>query len=425
MGTRKFSIDSLKRDKKSTLVYTVSLGISFMLMFTVFNLAYTNIGDNDEVLVIAILIFSILAITFYLGNYINDFFMNRKAKEISVSIVSGASLGETTAYFLTQNLLLSLISIFIGFIGFLILKPILGLILNFYLDNAIFTFSKEGSLIAIILIFMEIFFITLSNVGISYRNEIYKLIEGKFGVKEKKRANIFNQIIALLSPITMLAPIVAYLFIGDITSSSVSMVGSILLFIGFSGAATFSAAFVPLIIEKKISTIKNKKINVIKLRNLKDSLDCSKGVIVCYLAIFISFSIMSSAGVLRREIIFRAAIIVIMSAILLMITFIYKFYIEGAQRKNYFLYMKYMGYEIEEIKEIIKSEVIGYFLLVFTIPIIQLLIVLFQYTKFNLIDSTIFIMLIMSLCIIVILAGVISYLVYRNTVMKLFENNEK
>ncbi|MGL5614931.1 MAG: hypothetical protein ACRDD2_01705 [Sarcina sp.] len=422
MGMRGFSLKSLKKDGKNTLTYVLSLGISFMLIFTVLNLAYIENSNSSETIELGMIILTIIAIVFFIGCYINDFFMERRAKEVSVALISGSSILKIADSFVFQNIILSIISILIAFGGFLILKPLLSLLLIF-LGGGPLAFSLEGSIVAIILILLEIIFITMCNVGLSYRNEICELIQGKKTKKKKKKHfNIIEKIAYIIS-LFSLAPIVLVILIFSIDKEGYSGIGTIIFIVGFIGATSLSTFVIPSIIEKKFNKLKGDKINIIKFRNLKNSLEESKGVILSYLFIYLAFSNSLFGNFTDKELVARVVLIILLSLILLMVAFIYKFYMSAINREKDFLNLKLLGYEMETIKKIIRGEIIDYFILVFLIPYIQIILVFSGYLKFQIINLSLFLIMITVTILVLILGCYLSFKVYENILLKNLKNS--
>lgn len=417
MGIRKFSIDSLKRDKESTLTYIVSLGISFMLVFTVFNLAYLESVLEEQGIILALVIFTVLFISFYIGYYMNNFFVDRRAKEVSVALVSGSSLGHLTESFLIQNIISSGFAMVIGFIGFLVIKPIISLLGKIYLSNFNLDFSLEGTSIAFILILMEIIFITLSNIGISYRSEICDLIQHNEKNTIKKRSAV-KQFVGIISAFGTVIPLVGvyYAIYGD--KESYSVIAVILLLCGFLAEGTLATIAIPTFIDNFAKTLKNRKNKIIILRNLKDSLEGSKGIIISYLAIFITFMMSTNFLSDSKEFILRSTIITILSAVLLVIIFIYKFYVDGTRKRVYFERMNLLGYEKEDLLKVIKGETLIYFLIVFLIPMIQLSVITIGYVTLGILDLSICLTVVLSTLVVMTLGAIISYMVYKAVVLK-------
>lgn len=422
MGMRGFSLKSLKKDGKNTLIYVLSLGISFMLIFTVLNLAYVENSNSSETVELGMIILTIIAIVFFIGCYINDFFMERRAKEVSVALISGSSILKIADSFLFQNLILSIISILIAFGGFLVLKPLLSILLVFFGGGPL-AFSLEGSIVAIVLILLEIIFITMCNVGLSYRNEICELIQGKKTKKKKKKQFKIIEKIGYIISLFSLVPMVLVPLIFYTDKEGYSAIGTIIFIVGFIGATAMSTFLVPAIIEKKFNEFKGDKIKIIKFRNLKNSLEESKGVILSYLFIYLAFSNSLFGNFNNKEIVARVVLIILLSLSLLMVAFIYKFYMSAINRENDFFNLKLLGYEIEIIKKIIRGEIIDYFILVFLIPYIQIILVFSGYLKFQIISLSLFSIMIIVTTLVLALGCYISFKVYENILLKRLRKN--
>ena len=124
MGITGFITKILKRDYKQTSYLIISLTISFIIVFNIFNICTIDImqaNNMQENIVLGMIILSVTAVSMFLGCYLNQVFLERRRSEMAMQMVCGVSIGEVLGGVLFQTFIISGISIILGFgIGFLI-----------------------------------------------------------------------------------------------------------------------------------------------------------------------------------------------------------------------------------------------------------------------------------------------------------------
>ncbi|WP_066875194.1 FtsX-like permease family protein [Clostridium mediterraneense] len=159
MGITGFITKILKRDYKQTSYLIISLTISYIIVFNIFNICTIDImqaNNIQENIVLGMIILSVTAVSMFLGCYLNQVFLERRRSEMAMQMVCGVSVGQVLGGVLFQTLIISGISIILGFgIGFLI-SPIFNNLVYSMLGVAgsPYFISIKGLVVSLVIIFM-------------------------------------------------------------------------------------------------------------------------------------------------------------------------------------------------------------------------------------------------------------------------------
>ena len=209
MGLIKLAIRSLKTDFLKSLFYFLSFVLTTIFIFLFFNLTLNpstgiNLGGNDAKLITTIAAFVIL-IAMVCVFMANDFYVLAKTKDVSIVLMSGASVYQVGIYLLLQSTIIMFLAIPIGFVISYPLVPLVNNLLFMVFDyqGSLNYISSNTFMATAIILFCEIGWCTLLNMGYCYRTSINKMVTAnvkieKFGIGVKKLSNRIYLVLFIL-----------------------------------------------------------------------------------------------------------------------------------------------------------------------------------------------------------------------------------
>ena len=130
MGLLKLSLVSLKKDKQKSIFYFMTFLLTTVFIFSFFNLVFNpqaniNLGKNDTTFVTPIAVF-VIVIAMVCVFLANNFYVSNKSKEISIILMSGASVYQVGIYLFIQVFIIMLFAIPFGWLLGYLLIPIIN-----------------------------------------------------------------------------------------------------------------------------------------------------------------------------------------------------------------------------------------------------------------------------------------------------------
>lgn len=430
MGANSLAIKFMVRDKKSIFYLILSTVICYLSLFTLFHTTYLNDGNSIDMMEKAVLGLTILVVAFisgYVSWYINIVSMEARRKEMAIQTVSGVTrLGILKIAFL-QLFVISVISVVIALLLSFVTTPLLVRVIYgvLSLEKISFSISLEAIAVALVIIVLQFVFVFFYNGGMAYRNEAIDL----FG-KEKK-LNFMqipkSGIMAFVSLILYFLVFLGFLLpnISDTAENASAFSNSLenLSILGMIGILQFT---IPLILDILISKkYKYNKKAIIVLKNLKSNLDNSLFLVVAFALVKFLTAVVLDKGSGEIQSTFALGIIgLIMIVIITSVALIYKVSFEAFKKKKVYKTMFMLGYKLDEIKSIIKIEIISFCALIISIPFFNMFISLLVKASFE--DSFILnnIIFLMVYVLIGCLATGISYVVYNKIILEDIESRE-
>lgn len=385
MGLFKLALQSLKSDLLKTIFYFLSFLLTTVFIFLFFNLAMNpaagiNLGGRDKTIVTPIAVFVIL-IAMICVFMANDFYVLAKSKDISIVLMSGASVYKVGMYLLLQSLIVMFFAILLGLLLGYLLVPVLNRIffITFNYSGDFYYVSDRAYVATTIILLFEVGWCTYLNMGYCYRTSINKLINDSvkietFGFKLRKPSNLFY-ILAFIVPLIIfpwLKSVEDYLLL------------SIVAMIGLYGVIKH---IIPELIERfqEKYGIENQYLLIV-FGNVKYDLQRVRMLVLL---------VMMSALVLMCSILYTLntpliSTIVLFSylsvMILLALTSLFKLGMELKGRKKSFANLYYLGYSLKDLKKIINLEMIIFYGMIILIPLVYQIVIIIRLYSLGLIN---------------------------------------
>lgn len=423
MGITGFITKILKRDYKQTSYLIISLTISFIIVFNIFNICTIDImqaNNMQENIVLGIIILSVTAVSMFLGCYLNQVFLERRRSEMAMQMVCGVSIGEILGGVLFQTLIISGISIILGFgIGFLI-SPIFNNLVYSMLgvSGSPYFISMKGLVVSLVIIFMQIIVIIMINISICYRNELVNLVKSSGNNYIPKRK--INRFLSILTIISLLAPIIVF-FIRE--NRSKEEMFTILTFLSqyTSLALVLVIGFtIPWIIEiLSKSKFGVNKICVVVVRNFSYMLEKSVPIVIAYILIVQGYFVVAISKQSDPKAVVMGQIGFGLVLILLAISLGFKVVYEAIRRKSSFKNLYLLGYKKFEIMKLINLEMILYYLLLIILPTVEYGSIMINYIQLGVLNGSSMVVFLSAYVLLGTGVILISTILYRNIIKEL------
>ncbi|MGL4850681.1 MAG: FtsX-like permease family protein [Clostridium sp.] len=416
MNSLKLSLLLLKRDRKNFFFYMITSVITFTILFAIFNIVYdkglienlsksdySSLATNNTLVVFIVII---------IGCYSNEFFMERRKKEIGIQLISGLGIGDLTFFTIMINMFISGVSVVLGIFFGLGLSKILNEFLYSLsgIGNAHFNVTLDGILTSFSMVIINVVLIALLNIGLAHRLDVCDLVRSKAGTyREKKKSKIGN-IFLILNTVALLSSILLMLQTKDY--NVISVFGFVcIIFLFF-----FIFKSLPRIFEiLGVRTVN--KINIIVFKNTKLNLEKNLASLLSILSI-VGFLIVTLSGYKDNPYLSVACVgSGILLTILYIICTLYSFNALAVSKKRNFKILSALGYLDEDKKKIIFKETTLYILCVCFLPVLLAIISIYKLWSLNILNISIGIFISFWLIFIILISYAGGYLIYKNIIL--------
>lgn len=373
----KEAFQSIKNDYQRSLFYWLTFLLTTLFIFVFFQIAcspdigmsFINAPNN----VVTYLCVFVLFLCMFAVFFANDFYVKKKSKELAVQLVCGATFLQLTIYLLSQTIILFIVAVPLA----LLIGKIIFVLITIFLGFVIPT-SYEGYMITIVVLFCEIFWCTLLNLGYAYRSSIKSLIQGDRIIESYHIKMPFHLNMSIkkgLSAILLIAPIILFYIYGN--EPSAIIVFSIIGMIGLSGC--LNKIVIPYMnqwIQREVED-QSKLVYIGFLRRDLKFMKNNILFLVISAILMVGILVMGLGNMMYFVLIFISYCV---SHCLLSLTIMFRFSTEMLSREKSFLSLRRIGYEDYHIRNIIQKEIIllyGFILFISLIYIFNILFTLY------------------------------------------------
>lgn len=403
MGLIKLSLVSLKKDLSKSIFYFLTFLLTTIFIFSFFNLAFNpsaniHLGKDDATFVtpIAVFVIGVAMICVFLAN---NFYVSHKGKEISIILMSGASVYQLGIYLFFQVFMIMVLAIPLGCALGYMLIPVINSIfaLTFVYHGSLFYLSRETIVATGTILAFEVFWCSLLNLGYCVRSTIASMIheENKIKLSSLKIGDKWNhldrnQILDLAEVVKenepvqknssfsnkvfivfYIAPIFIFIFLKD------SMSFLIFSLIGIIGIFGLIKRVLPdIITNRQRQESLGNPIHLISLGFLHSDIQKVFGLLIMILLSSILLTCVT-VYTLNQPLVSMVSLMSYVAVMVLMsLTIVFKIGMELNKRKSNFMNLCYLGYSITQLKQIVKLEMRLFYGLILILPLIYQIIIL-------------------------------------------------
>jgi len=415
----------LVKDYKKSLFYGLTLVFAVAVSFIFFNII-NNKDLADQMIsssggrwqdvnmpFSSILSFLIVCFCCFMIFFANNFFLTRKTTELAIMGMSGSGYINSTMYVLYQTFVLLALATPLGILIGRLTVPYSNAYMYSMLNvnKDVHIIPREAYIYSFLVVAIVLAMICVLTAGYLHRNDILVLLsqenEMNFNKGSKKIPPILYFGIYLLGIIMMfMNPHQANAYIAP-------------TLVGVAGAVGIIRFVLPDIVRKlKQNILLTKRYALISVSNLSYSIQRS-----LLLFTLMTVSVTGMMAVLAaykdspREFV-TSVIGYIVVIVLLVVSIIYKLSMEAATRKTLFFNLWKIGYTREELKKIIRQEVIYYYLILILIPLIYILFIAGRFIYYGDMSFRFAIVFSLTYIIPIILSGFMTYFQYVSAVVK-------
>ena len=375
MGIIKLAFVSLKKDLSKSIFYFLTFLLTTIFIFSFFNLTFNpysgiHLGKDDTTFVTPIAVF-VIVIAMLCVFLANNFYVSNKGKEISIILMSGASIYQLGFYLFLQVFTIMLCAIPLGLVlGYLLIPSINSLfMMTFKYSGQLFYLSSQTFPATFMILAFEVMWCSMLNLGYCVRSTINSMIhdKNKIDLSGLKGPQITSKVFIIL----YFVPMVLFLFVKDSTSY---------MFIALFGLIGISG-----LIKKVLPEYIRKRQRNNSLENSKDLIslgffhsDIQK--IFGLLLISLLSSVLLTCIIvytIKQPLVSMVALMSYVSVMILMsLTIVFKIGMELSKRKGNFENLCRLGFSLEQLKRIIKKEIICLYCVIILIPLYYQIIIL-------------------------------------------------
>ena len=374
MGIIKLAFVSLKKDLSKSIFYFLTFLLTTIFIFSFFNLTFNpysgiHLGKDDTTFVTPIAVF-VIVIAMLCVFLANNFYVS-KGKEISIILMSGASIYQLGFYLFLQVFTIMLCAIPLGLVlGYLLIPSINSLfMMTFKYSGQLFYLSSQTFPATFMILAFEVMWCSMLNLGYCVRSTINSMIhdKNKIDLSGLKGPQITSKVFIIL----YFVPMVLFLFVKDSTSY---------MFIALFGLIGISG-----LIKKVLPEYIRKRQRNNSLENSKDLIslgffhsDIQK--IFGLLLISLLSSVLLTCIIvytIKQPLVSMVALMSYVSVMILMsLTIVFKIGMELSKRKGNFENLCRLGFSLEQLKRIIKKEMICFYGVILLLPLSYQIIIL-------------------------------------------------
>lgn len=418
MGTIKFAVHMLKVDFKKSLFYCASLVFSTIVVFVFFNMTANPIYGGDPygqsqsfTTILSLIVIVIAMVTVF---FANSFYLTGKTKELAIESISGGSVLTLAGYILTQNMIIMLLAIPFGITIGYFLNPLINQYLYARLGvvGNIWIVYPLGLAYTIVSLITEMVWLVLVDTGYAYRTEIKTLISAETTMNQKSQAPV--KLPKIIYIVLYLFPIAFFIFKEPIASSY--LVASCIGLFGISGI--LKGVLPRLFSNLTRNHYLDNRYKIISFGNINHSLKQAT-TLIQMIIISSTFLVCFMCDYFINP---EQLIIIVMSYVvltfLMAVSIVYKVIIEAALRAKGFKHLKMLGYVSAELKKIIRQEMFSLFSVIIIFPLLYFIIILIRFIQADMMTMKFALEIISFYVIVFMIAGIVSYFVYKRIVLK-------
>lgn len=355
----KEAVLSIRKDLDRAVCYTLVFMLSSMFMYLFFHISLSETvgvtyiyGKNDlptflttfDVLVCILVIFMA-----------NDFYIKKKSNELAVILMCGGTYLQLTRFLIFQTGIFMAVSIPLGVGAGRLCFPLLAAVFRWMTGQELSTASgSQPAVLSASIIGFEVFWCTFVNLGYSYRNSIYTLLHGEKKIRMQFPGLFALKILRYIYPGLYLG-CAALLYLCGKEPEQITMLGCAGL-LGLWG--TIDKVVLPWLEKGGAERWADDGEKLVYMGLFREDLKMAKLYIILFIAAADILCCLT-AGMVEKGSEFALCLLSFSSMIpLLGISLMFRFASEAAGRKNQFATLQKIGYTEEQIKNIVKKELL-------------------------------------------------------------------
>lgn len=425
----KSALRSIKDDFSRSLFYWLIFVLTSMFMFLFFNLSYSDVvgvrfihAKNDMATFTTVFVIAVCMIVIF---FANDFYVKKKSKDLAMRLVCGGTYFQIARYLLYQTGILFLLAIPVGIGLSIICIPLINSVLSVYLNSSyLLVVSNDAISSTFLILFIEIIWCTVLNLGYSYRSSIHTLIHNPITYHLTVTFpflfsfHISKKVKQFIAGAMFVCPIIMFYMI-DHNPESI-MVLAIVGMIGFY--LSIDMIVIPLINEYiNYRHIDQPEFLVYMGLIRNDLLLMKKNIILLIVSDIMILAILVTSLQNPIEVMLSIISFVVLN-ILLSLSIMFKYSTEIVTRRYIFQNIERLGYTRDKQNCILRKEVFGLYGFIIGVALFYILNIFCVLYLQQLLEMGIIICLILCFLIPLLICGFINLKYYQSKMLKESKN---
>ena len=428
MKTIQRAILMLRRSKKETISFIMTLTISIGLLYLFVNLQIAtkqneiNILEISDTTDLIMLIFTLAIALICAWNSFNanTFFQKAKSKELCVYLSSGMNIVTLSKYLLAQNFIILIISTILGGILGIILNPIINLLIMVLTSTTIplCNITSYGTITWLAILLFEFIFMVMSNVGYAYRTELKYLLD------DSHRLDIGDtRMFKAKDPMYYIFFVLGAILLLILPAKDVfPMVGCAIGIFGLQGILRYA-------IPKRLELIKNQHTNLNAEKILIVGAFYSLIKTMCfYIIILFALLILMSCFLFAYDMTNYMQIVLCIGYMLLLImigiSIYYKLIIEAKKQIDEYYHLQLLGFLKKDLQSIVKKEVRLIFFVILAAPLPYAIILALRFLFIQKISFMLCLYVLLSYIVVLLVIGLFTEHSYLKTIFQTDKGEE-
>ncbi|MFL0251495.1 ABC transporter permease [Clostridium neuense] len=433
-----FLLKMLKKNSKKNMLYLISIMVPVVIIFNLMNIITNSkfFAEDASEEIMFLLTLLVCVFTFYSNSY----FVMGKSKEMAVIELSGIWPSKLARMLLFENIIIEIISCFIGILIGIAVMPFFLLIMYNIAgkSGSLWMISPSAIWGTIAILALQIGYVTLGDYGYASSREIIDLmnVSKKVRIKDNDISISISQILTTLNLnkkhrvhkskvynlkidnylIIYLFPIVFVLLSPEHIPVFVAAILSMMCTI-YSIPGILKHSIPEKILELKNEKYLDDKIKLISLSNLYTSLKQLKFLIITLviaIEMLLYFISISNSPRLKAVCIISYVTIILLVAG----SILYKIIIETDNKKRTFMQLSLIGYTTDQIKKIIKEEFKLYYSIIISLPLFHILIFFTLFKKSGILPIKLLLLMLFIFLLVFFIVGIVSFNTYKKLALK-------
>ncbi len=414
----KDALRSLKDDFLRSFFYFLTLLVTSMFIYLFFNIMMSDPvgvslleGSTDllaTAVTVAVVVICLIAILFA-----NDFFAKRKAKELAVRLICGATAFQLASYLLIQTVLLMVVALPLGILIANLLIPVLNTVLSAYLQSEfLIGIHSYANTMSAVILGLVIFWILMLNMSFALKNGAAMMFSENIMTKAGGAPVFYFGAIpqwlkATAMTLLFLVPIACFYL-----NSNMIFLLTILSLVGFM--SWLDDVLIPWL-TKRIHSKPENHLDVVWMGFLRTDIAIMKPNISLFIVavVLLAWAMITKHGKPVEMMLYILSYVVM--GVLLSMAILFKYSTELAVRKRYFNAMFQIGYLESDLKKIMTRQILWFYGLILAVSLLYLVNIFLSQMIAGVLSVNFMLVLLAFAVVPMILVGLINLLTYRSS----------
>ena len=371
---------------------------------------------------VAVVVICLIAILFA-----NDFFAKRKAKELAVRLICGATAFQLASYLLIQTVLLMAVALPLGILIANLLIPVLNTVLSAYLQSEfLIGIHSYANTMSAVILGLVIFWILMLNMSFALKNGAAMMFSENIMTEDLDMPFMTDKMAMSQGgapvfyfgaiPQWLKATAMTLLFLVPIAcfylNSNMIFLLTILSLVGFM--SWLDDVLIPWL-TKRIHSKPENHLDVVWMGFLRTDIAIMKPNISLFIVavVLLAWAMITKHGKPVEMMLYILSYVVM--GVLLSMAILFKYSTELAVRKRYFNAMFQIGYLESDLKKIMTRQILWFYGLILAVSLLYLVNIFLSQMIAGVLSVNFMLVLLAFAVVPMILVGLINLLTYRSS----------